>query len=554
MMKRMRLAGLLLIASGAVDAAMAADAPATGSAAAGCKKIVDPYKNYACLEPWLGTTFAERFINYYRVEWGHDAAPADPKAPPSRRPETEVPPTPEAIPPYPFTEWPYGGTTNLGVTRPSSVDSPLMAALGNTNAGSWMNDNHIQIYGWLDPGGNLSTSTVKGGNAPAAYSYNPNTVQLDQAVIYIERLPDTVQKDHVDWGFRVAPIYGENYRYTTAYGLFSSQFLNQNLNNGFDIPMAYGEVFIPQVLDGLMIRFGRYISIPDIEAQLAPNNYMYSHSMTYVYDNYTNTGVGFTLAASKTWILQLGISTGTEALPWHVGVTIPNLDPNPLYPNTTMLKDPGATPTVTAGVRYTTDSGNDDINIVANGINGGQWGYNNLQWYGFTYYHKFNDQWHLAFESYNEHQNNVPNLLNPLVTNAQGTGFVQLGGTPFSPQYMPFNAPNLANCGNATVLSCTASFQTFLLYVNDKITPLDNLTWRGEFVDDYQGQRTGTKTRYVEAGFGWQHWFSPQIEMRPEVSYYKSLDAFAFNGNSNLGIAPNKNFAIIGSADMIIHF
>ena len=88
---------------------------------------------------------------------------------------------------------------------------------------------------------------VRGGNAPAAYSYNPNTVQLDQAVLYIERLPDTVQKDHIDWGFRLAPIYGENYRYTTAYGLWSYQLLNQNKNNGYDMPMAYGEVFIPWV-------------------------------------------------------------------------------------------------------------------------------------------------------------------------------------------------------------------------------------------------------------------------------------------------------------------
>jgi hypothetical protein len=102
----------------------------------------------------------------------------------------------------PFSEWPYGGSTSLGVTRPSSVDSPLMAALGNTTAGQWMNDNHIQVYGWINAGGNLSTNTVRGGNAPAAYDYNPNTVQLDQAVLYIERLPDTVQKDHVDWGFR----------------------------------------------------------------------------------------------------------------------------------------------------------------------------------------------------------------------------------------------------------------------------------------------------------------------------------------------------------------
>jgi Putative beta-barrel porin-2, OmpL-like. bbp2 len=542
MMKRVLLAGVSLAAFGLANGAYAAD-PGKGA----CRTVVDPYKNYACLEPYLGTEFISRLINYYKLEWGHEGAPADPKAPPGSR--AEWPPTPQSTPPMPFSEWPYGGTTNLGVTRPSSVDSPLMAALGNTSAGQWMNDNHIQVYGWVDPGGNLSTSTVRGGNAPAAYSYNPNNLQLDQAVIYFERLPDTVQKDHVDWGFRLAPIYGENYRYTTAYGLWSSQFLNQNLNNGFDLPMAYGEVFIPQVLEGLMIRVGRYISIPDIEAQLAPNNYMYSHSMTYTYDNYTNTGVEFTLAATKNWMFQLGITTGTESLPWHVGVKIANPDPNPLFPGTTMLKDPGAQPSVTGGVRWSSDSGKDDFNIVANGINGGQWGYNNLQWYGFTYYHKFNEQWHISFETYNEHQNNVANLNNPVAAAA-----IANGGTPFSPQYMPFNAPSGAFCSTATAISCTASFQTFLTYVNYKVTALDNISYRAEFVNDEQGQRTGTKTRYVETGIGWQHWFSPQIEMRPEVSYYRSLDANAFNGNSNLGIPANKNFAIIGAADIIIHF
>jgi hypothetical protein len=414
-----------------------------------------------------------------------------------------------------------------------------------------MNDNHLQVHGWVDPSGNLSTNTVKGGNAPGAYAYNPNTVQLDQAVVYIERLPDTVQKDHVDWGFRIAPIYGENYRYTTAYGLFSSQLLNQNQNNGFDIPMAYGEIFIPQVLEGLMIRVGRYISIPDIEAQLAPNNYMYSHSMTYTFDNYTNTGVEFTLAATKNWIFQLGLTVGTEAMPWHVGTTLPNLVPNnPIFSGTTFKQDPGAQfPSVTAGVRWTSDSGNDDINIVVDGLNNGTWGYNNLQWIGGTYYHKFNDQWHISFESYNEHQNNVLNINNPTAN-----AIFLAGGTPFSPQYMPFNAPFLAQCKSVQVFTCTASYQTFLTYLNYKITPLDNISWRAEFVDDLQGQRTGTRTRYTEVGIGWQHWFSPQIEIRPEVSYYRSLDAFAFNGNPNLGIPFNRNFSIVALSDIIIHF
>jgi hypothetical protein len=545
-MKRLLLAGVSLAAMGLVSGAKAADLPRT--APANCTRgAVDPYKDYSCLDAYLGTDFMSRFLNYYKLEWGHESAPSDPKAPAGRR--EGWPTTPQSIPPMPFTEWPYGGSTAFGVTRTSSVDSPLMAALGNTPFGQALSDSHIQIYGWINGGGNFSSSTVRGGNAPAGYDYNPNTVQLDQAVLYIERLPDTVQKDHVDWGFRVAPIFGENYRYTTAYGLWSDQLLDHNKNYGYDLPMAYGEVFIPQIMEGLMIRFGRYISIPDIEAQLAPNNYMYSHSMTYTFDAFTNTGVNLSLAATKNWIVQLGVTVGSESTLWHVGATRPNPMPNPLYPGNRLELDPGATPSLTAGFRYVSDSGNDSVQFVANGINGGQWGYNNLQWYGITAYHKINDQWHISFETYNEHQNNVPNINNPTALAIVGGG-----GTPFSPQYTPFNAPGLAFCSSAALLSCTASVQTYLTYVNYSPTKLDNISYRLEYFDDQQGQRTGTKTAYIETGIGWQHWFSPQIEIRPEVSYYKSLNGNAFNGNSNLGIAANKNFALIGSADIIIHF
>lgn len=33
-------------------------------------------------------------------------------------------------------------------------------------------------------------------------------------VLYIERQPDTVEADHFDWGFRVANLYGIDYRFT----------------------------------------------------------------------------------------------------------------------------------------------------------------------------------------------------------------------------------------------------------------------------------------------------------------------------------------------------
>jgi hypothetical protein len=316
-----------LMAFGQAGAADYSTPPLPAAAAAkytskvNCKAPDAPYKDYKCLDAYLGDGFFERLYNYYLLELGHQGPPADPGAPPSRR--NDVPPTPQTTPPMPFTEWPYGGTTALGVTRGGSVDSPLMVALANTGLGAWMNENSIQTYGWINIGGNLSTSNVKpGGNWPSAYDFTPNTIQLDQGVIYLERLPDTVQTDHVDWGFRLSAIYGENYRYTTAYGLMSYQLQNKDLYNGVDFPMLYGELFFPQFAQGLIVRFGRYISIPDIEAQLAPNNYMYSHSMTYTYDNYTNTGIAATLAYTKNWIFQLGLTVGTEAMLWHRGQTL----------------------------------------------------------------------------------------------------------------------------------------------------------------------------------------------------------------------------------------
>jgi hypothetical protein len=82
-MKRLVLAGVSLTALSLFNAAHAADAnpPLLKAPSSTC----DPYKNYSCLDSYLGSDFFTRFVNYYRLEWGHDSAPSDPKAPPSRR-------------------------------------------------------------------------------------------------------------------------------------------------------------------------------------------------------------------------------------------------------------------------------------------------------------------------------------------------------------------------------------------------------------------------------------------------------------------------------------
>jgi len=514
----------------------------------------DPYKDFACLDSYLGTGFWERTTKYYALENGRDAAPVDPKAPPSRR--DDMTPAAQTSPPMPFTEWPYGGTPPLGASTPNATDSPLMVGLANTGFGKWMADNNIQTYGWIGVGANLSTNNVHGGNAPAAYDYNPNAFDLNQLVQYFERVPDMVQKDHNDWGFRISAIYGSDYRYTTSYGLGSYQLLDRNNANGWDMPMLYVDWYTPFVGAGLNIRVGRYISVPDIEAQLAPNNYMYSHSMTYTYDNYTNEGILASYQANKNWIFQVGVSAGTEATFNHLWDTAVNVNPNALYPGTTFKQDPGARPTGTYCGRYNSDDGKTDVNVCANGINSGEWGYNNLQWYGITYYHSFNDRWHLSAEMYREHQNKVPNLNNAYVqTNIVDTGT----GTPFSPNIMPFNAPSMAYCSksttvtNAANLTCTATSTGLTAYLNYSWNPMDNFSIRPEIYKDLQGQRTGTPTTYHNFALGWQHWTSPQIELRPEIAYYHA-GLPAFNGNSNAGIAPNKTSETILSGDIIFHW
>ena len=239
---------LLAGAAGTIAALIASPAAAQDASTKAC----DPYKDYSCLDTYLGNGVVERFFNYYRLEWGESGAPTDPNALPSER--DGWPQTPESSPPMSYTEFPTGALTSIGVSRPNSADSPLMAAIADTGFGKWLADNNTQIYGWVDPGFNLSTNSQKFGNAPIAYTSNPNVGQLDQAVIYIDRLPDTVQTDHFDWGFRLSGIYGQNYRYTNAYGIASWQFNGKNNWEGYDFPMMYVDLWFPKVFEGLEVR------------------------------------------------------------------------------------------------------------------------------------------------------------------------------------------------------------------------------------------------------------------------------------------------------------
>jgi hypothetical protein len=366
-------------------------------------------------------------------------------------------------------------------------------------------------------------------------------------------------------------LYGIDYRYTNSYGLGSYQFNKKNDENGWDLPMMYVDIFIPNVLEGLQFRLGRYISIPDIEAQLAPNNLTYTHSLTYGWDNYTNTGVVASLQVTKNLMVQIGIDDGTETPLWHIGSREKNLytqaaanqvlanqglpqnapATDPIFPGSTFKKDPGNQPSIAACIQYKWNDGWDTFYPCVDGINNGTWGYNNIQWHGFTYYHRFNNEWHFDFESYYLTGKGILNTRNPVANAIEA-----VGGTPFSPQYIPRNTTNSVYCKNATELTCDVYTIAALGYLNYSPDPLNNLTLRLEYYDDANGWRTGvgSAVKYFDTALSWQHWLSPQIEFRPEISYWKSFGTNAFNGNPARGIAGTKSDMTEFASDVIIHF
>jgi hypothetical protein len=159
---------------------------------------------------WLG----QRLFDAFAKDLQSPAYEAPtPNAPPLQR---RIPPAPFDSLPFPSADWQIGGTPIIG--DPGNLAPwPLMEALYAGPNGETWKKSRVQIYGWKDFSWNLSTSTntSRGPNAnfPLIYDLRPNRFEQNQFVLYIERVPDESQIDHVDWGFRISGVYGLDYRF-----------------------------------------------------------------------------------------------------------------------------------------------------------------------------------------------------------------------------------------------------------------------------------------------------------------------------------------------------
>ena len=426
-----------------------------------------------------------------------------PPTPNSAPVQRRIPPAPFDSPPFPAADWQIGGTPIIG--DPGNVGPwPLMEAIYSGPGGEVWKESRIQIYGWETFSWNVSTSKnmSRGPNTnfPLIYDLRPNRFEQNQFVLYVERVPDESQTEHIDWGFRISGVYGLDYRFMISRGFLSHQLLKENNYYGFDMPMLYFDLYLPRIFQGMNVRIGRIISEPDIEAQLAPNNLMASHSLVYGFDNYTQTGIFTTTKINNQWTVQLGLSNGTDVALWQ--------------------KDPGNQPTGTVMIQWTSPEQRDSIYVGDNAFNNGEFGYNNLQQIVGTWTHKFNDNIYTATEAL----------------------YMYMFDTKTGPtKEVPFQS------GSFPVRSGYAPEWGIVNYTMFRIAPNAFLTLRNEFYDDTVGSRTGHATKYSEHSFGLTWWPNKIVTLRPEIRFDHSYDSATFDNGT-------RRNQLVASMDFIIHY
>jgi hypothetical protein len=446
-----------------------------------------------------GRGFFASLVRAYVTEFHKKDDAADDSPPPARR----ALPEPWSSPPFPGHE--YQGYPLVGV--PYSTDVyPLMKAIYDSTEGTaWgeaIKESRIKVYGWATASGNFSTATAT--NSPTSYWLVPNSFQLDQFLLRFEREADTVQQDHIDYGFRSSFLYGIDYRYMTAGGWFSDQLLRRNRLNGFDPTEQYFDVYIPWVAQGMIVRVGRWIACPDIETQFAPDNYLGSHSILFTFDSYTQTGVMLTFLLNEQWMVQGAIHAGTDMAPWYKG----------------------ATPTGFFGLRWVSKDNNDAFYTCLNNINDARWrrvevdgqnaGHDNFNYIVSTWEHRFNKEVHTKTEAYFMWQRDA--FMGGSVSLGTPQSFGGGGGAgPFIPGYsLDYGVLN---------------YTMFALGKNDY------LTIRNELWNDPQGERTGFRSLYSSHTIGWSHNFNAVFQIRPEIGYYHNYtNGPAFDGGTKRGI------------------
>jgi hypothetical protein len=253
------------------------------------------------------------------------------------------------------------------------------------------------------------------------------------------------------------------------------------------------------VAQGMIVRVGRWIACPDIETQFAPDNYMGSHSLLFTFDTYTQTGVMATLKLNDQWTVQAAAHAGTDMAPWYKGSLL----------------------TGAFGVRWVSKSNNDAVYAWLNAINSAKFrrfeqygqplGHDNFNYMVATWEHRFSRQLITKTESYIMWQRDAV-----------------VGGTPSAGPVEPYGGGGGIG---ADIPGTTLTFGV-LNYTVKQISRRDFITVRNEWWKDTDGERSGFPSTYTSNAVGLTHNFTPNLQIRPEIGFYRSWTVPAFDNGT----------------------
>ncbi len=172
--------------------------------------------------------------------------------------------------------------------------------------------------GWLSWGTTINShgNSTSTGNDPLGFNNFADGFLLNQTWLYGERRANTSDR-FFDWGYRADFMFGADGPNTTAFGDESWDFSWATGGEyGFALPQLYGTV----AFGDLFVNFGRFYTIIGYESVMALDNFFYSHTLTFAYNEpFTHTGA----LAQYNWndylTLFAGYTTG-----WDNGFRNPN--------------------------------------------------------------------------------------------------------------------------------------------------------------------------------------------------------------------------------------
>jgi hypothetical protein len=354
---------------------------------------------------------------------------------------------------------------------PSPDRWPLMLALQGTYPGWLLDGNRLKLYGWVDSAFTASSATHD--QLPMGFNYLANEADVQQAWVRFER-PVDQSATIPTFGFRTDTLFGIDYRFTIARGLFDRQ-LTRNDGGpntyGVDPVQFYAEGYFPHVGRGLDVKLGRHFCQYGVESIDTTQNTFVSHSYAFMYDPFTHTGLLTTLKLTDAWSVQNGLVTGTD-----------------------IFIDPAARATYVGSLKWAPPTGRHSFLfsvILGPSRFDASENFNRPQIFDIVYTHKFSDRLNYSLDALYGYQRDVP-----------GMGF--------------------------------ANWWATVHYLNYALTPRLTAVSRLELFDDIQGQRTGFEGLYVVPTVGLNFKPNKFVVLRPEVRYDYNTESRPFEGRHDV--------------------